>query len=92
MTSKVLFVFFLLRSLQDFFHTVHGVLKARILKWFVIPFSSGPRFVKSLHILSELLNCGVGENSRVPQTASSNQPILKEINPEYSFGRTDAEA
>ena len=24
------------------FHTVHGVLKARILKWFVIPFSSGP--------------------------------------------------
>ena len=21
------------------FHTVHGVLKARILKWFVIPFS-----------------------------------------------------
>ena len=27
------------------FHTVHGVLKARILKWFAIPFSSGPRFV-----------------------------------------------
>ena len=23
------------------FHTVHGVLKARILKWFAIPFSSG---------------------------------------------------
>ena len=22
------------------FHTVHGVLKARILKWFAIPFSS----------------------------------------------------
>ena len=31
------------------FHTVHGVLKARILKWFVIPFSSGPHFVKTLH-------------------------------------------
>ena len=27
------------------FHTVHGVLKARILKWFAVPFSSGPRFV-----------------------------------------------
>ena len=27
------------------FQTVHGVLKARILKWFAIPFSSGPRFV-----------------------------------------------
>ena len=24
------------------FHTVHGVLKATILKWFAIPFSSGP--------------------------------------------------
>ena len=32
------------------FHTVHGVLKARILKWFAIPFSSGPRFVRSLLI------------------------------------------
>ena len=26
------------------FHTVHGALKARILKWFAIPFSSGPCF------------------------------------------------
>ena len=31
------------------FHTVHGVLKARILKWFTIPFSSGPHFVRTLH-------------------------------------------
>ena len=31
------------------FHTVHEVLQARILKWFVIPFSSGPRFVRTLH-------------------------------------------
>ena len=31
------------------FHTVHGVLKARILKRFAIPFSSGPRFVRTLH-------------------------------------------
>ena len=28
------------------FHTVHGVLKARMLKWFAIPLSSGPCFVK----------------------------------------------
>ena len=28
------------------FHPLHGVLKARILKWFAIPFSSGPHFVK----------------------------------------------
>ena len=25
------------------FHTVHGLLKARILKWLAIPFSSGPQ-------------------------------------------------
>ena len=28
------------------FQTVHGVLKTRILKWFAIPFSSGPHFVR----------------------------------------------
>ena len=28
------------------FHTVHGVLKARMLKWFAIPFSSGPHSVR----------------------------------------------
>ena len=27
----------------------HRFLKARILKWFAIPFSSGPRFVRTLH-------------------------------------------
>ena len=33
-----------------------------------------------------LLNCGVGEDSRVPWTArKSNQSSLKEINPEYSL-------
>ena len=31
------------------FHTVHRVLKARILKWFAIPFSSRPCFIKILH-------------------------------------------
>src|SRR5574337_512761 len=31
------------------FHTVHGVLKARILKWFAIPFSSGPHSIRPLH-------------------------------------------
>ena len=37
------------------FHTVHGVLKARILKWFAIFFCSGPRFVRTLH--HDLLSC-----------------------------------
>ena len=31
------------------FHTVHGVLKARIQKWFAIPSSSGRHFVRTLH-------------------------------------------
>ena len=40
-------------SLYDvFFHavnTVHEVLKARVLQWFAIPFSSRPHFVRTLH-------------------------------------------
>ena len=33
-----------------------------------------------------LLNCGVGEDSRVPWTAKrSTRSILKEISPEHSF-------
>ena len=31
------------------YHTVHGVLNARILKWFAIPFSSGPHSVRPLY-------------------------------------------
>ena len=31
------------------FHTVPGVLKARNLKWFAIPFSSGPHSFRPLH-------------------------------------------
>ena len=31
------------------FHTLHGVLQARILKWFAILLSSGPYFVRTFH-------------------------------------------
>ena len=31
------------------FHTIHGVLQVRRLKYFAIPFSSGPQFVRILH-------------------------------------------
>ena len=31
------------------FHTARGVLRVRILKWFAIPFSNGPHFVRTLH-------------------------------------------
>ena len=40
--------------------SVHGVLKARILKWFAIPFSSGPHSVKSLHHEPPDLGCPMG--------------------------------
>ena len=38
------------------FHSVHGVLKARILKWFAIPFSGAPRFIRTLHYDPSVLN------------------------------------
>ena len=39
---------------------VHGVLKARILKWFAIPFSSGPHSVRPLHHDPPVLGCPAG--------------------------------
>ena len=42
-------LFFLRSLLFSRFHFVHGVPKARMLKSFAIPFSSGPRFVRTLH-------------------------------------------
>ena len=43
------------------FHTFHGVLAARKLEWFAIPSSSGPHFVKTLHLswvaLRSLAHC-----------------------------------
>ena len=36
-------------SYGNSFHTVHRILKARILKWFAILFSSGPHFFRTLH-------------------------------------------
>ena len=37
------------------FHTIHGVLKARLLKWLAIPFTSGQHFVRTLHHDSSIL-------------------------------------
>ena len=45
-----------MRPMKYHFHTVHGVLKARIPKRFAIPFSSGPCFVRTLH--HDLSNLG----------------------------------
>ena len=42
------------------FHTVHGVLMARKLKWFAIPFSSGPHSARPLHHDPPILGCPAG--------------------------------
>ena len=42
------------------FSYFHGVLKARILKWFAIPFSSEPHFVRPLHHDPPILGCPTG--------------------------------
>ena len=37
------------------FHTLHGVLKVRMLKLFAVPFSSGPCFVRTLQHVPSIL-------------------------------------
>ena len=54
---------FSIPSLFLAFHTGHGVLKAQILKWFAIPFSSGPCFVKTLHHDPSVLGGPAGNGS-----------------------------
>ena len=40
----------------------HWVLKPRILRWFAIPFSSGPHFVRTLHYAEYIMrNAGLHE-------------------------------
>ena len=53
------------------FHTVHGVLTARILVWFAIPSSSGSHFFKTLHCGPSFF--GSCELHWVTQTPSSRQ-------------------
>ena len=46
------------------FHTVHGVLKARILKRFHIPLSSGSCSIRTLHHDLYILDCLSGHGSQ----------------------------
>ena len=62
------------------FHTVHGVLKARILKWFAIPFSSGPHSVRTLHSPGRWLIFSIswilppsGQTQQVPHAHADSQ-------------------
>ena len=62
------------------FHTVHGVLKARILKWFASPFSSGPHSVRTLHSPGRWLIFSIswilppsGQTQQVPHAHADSQ-------------------
>ena len=46
------------------FRTVHGVLKAKILKWLAIPFTNGPHFVRTLQRVPSLLGGPTGHGSQ----------------------------
>ena len=62
------------------FHTVHGVLKVRILKWFAIPFSSGPHFVRTVHHDPSISGGPTGHGSQfhwVIQSCPQNSPGKK---------------
>ena len=54
--------------------TVHSVLKARILKWFAIPFSSGTTFPCLFNLYSEYIinNAGLDEPQAGNNIASRN--------------------
>ena len=62
---------------------IHRIFQARVLEWGAIAFSDEKKLsTKELM----LLNCGVGEDSRVPWTARRyNQSIPKEISPGISL-------
>ena len=55
------------------FHTVHGVLKARILKWFA--FSSGPRFVSCQQLGGRVANI-CPKATPFPLATSGGQELL----------------
>ena len=70
----LIFIFLIVRNIEHLFmchiymfilpfHTVHGVLKVRILKWFAIPFSSGPHSVSKFGKLSSGHRTGKGQFS-----------------------------
>ena len=68
----------------------YGVLKARILKWFAIPFSSGPHFVRTLHHDPSVLGGPAWHGSpfhRVSQAPLHDKAVSYEGD---SLGKTDA--
>ena len=66
----------------------HGVLEARILEWFAIPFSSGPHFVRILHYDPSVL----GGLTQHGSTHGHHQIVNTEIKLILFFAAKDGEA
>ena len=57
-----------------------GVLKARILKWFAIPFSSGPHSVRPLHHDLSILGGPIK-----PEVKEELKPIIESLKEQGLF-------
>ena len=62
------------------FHSVHGVLKARIRKWSAIPFSSGPHSVRPLHHDLSILGGPIK-----PEVKEELKPIIESLKEQGLF-------
>jgi len=58
------------------FHTVHVILKARILKWFAIPFSSGPHLSLTTNLDSILKSRGITMSTKVHLVKAMVSPVV----------------
>ena len=58
------------------FHTVHVFLKARILKWFAIPFSSGPHMSLTTNRDSILKSRGITMPTKVHLVKTMVSPVV----------------
>ena len=67
------------------FHTVHGVLKARTLKWLAIPFSKEPRSVRTLHHDPSILGGPTWHGSLGPALNVDSLPAEPPAKPVYLF-------
>ena len=71
------------------FHTVHGVLKARTLKWFAILFSSGPKWSlfisKANHSISKYAPTSNAEEGEVQWFYEDLQDLLELTPKKMSF-------
>ena len=59
------------------FHTVHGVLTARILEWFAIPSSSGSHCVRTLHYYPSILSGSVCTVHSFPELHKQSNTLMQ---------------